>query len=34
MPDAGFIGADTFTYEASDGAAFSLPATVTINVTN
>jgi hypothetical protein len=34
MPDAGFIGADTFMYEASDGAAFSLPATVTINVTN
>jgi hypothetical protein len=28
------VGLDTFTYEANDGAAFSLPATVTINVTN
>lgn len=31
-PDAGFSGADTFTYAASDGTATSGPATVTIEV--
>jgi ELWxxDGT repeat protein len=32
-PNAGFIGTDTFTYRASDGALQSTPATVTITVT-
>jgi Tol biopolymer transport system component len=32
-PDAGFYGADTFTYRADDGVAWSDPATVTITVT-
>jgi VCBS repeat-containing protein len=31
-PTAGFAGTDTFTYRASDGAAVSSPATVTITV--
>ena len=33
-PNINFVGSDTFTYEASDGAAFSVAATVTVNVTN
>jgi hypothetical protein len=33
-PDPGFVGTDAFTYVASDGAAVSGPATVTITVTN
>ncbi|MEG4534194.1 DUF4347 domain-containing protein, partial [Microcoleus sp. D2_18a_D3] len=32
-PNPGFVGIDTFTYSASDGAA-TVPATVNINVTN
>jgi hypothetical protein len=32
MPNAGFSGIDTFTYRASDGAAFSSAVTVTITV--
>jgi hypothetical protein len=32
-PNPGFTGADTFTYQASDGQATSAPATVTITVT-
>lgn len=32
QPDAGFSGLDSFTYRASDGAADSAPATVTIDV--
>ncbi|MEG5096157.1 Ig-like domain-containing protein, partial [Microcoleus sp. B13-B4] len=32
-PKPGFVGSDTFTYSVSDGAA-TVPATVTINVTN
>ncbi|MCA1683952.1 MAG: FG-GAP-like repeat-containing protein, partial [Actinobacteria bacterium] len=31
-PDAGFAGADTFTYTASDGRDYSAPATVTLTV--
>jgi VCBS repeat-containing protein len=31
-PNDGFFGVDTFTYQASDGALFSEPATVTIHV--
>ena len=34
MPEAGFVGTDTFTYQAEDGAASSAATTVTINVTN
>ncbi len=33
MPDADWNGSDTFTYRASDGSASSLPASVTITVT-
>jgi VCBS repeat-containing protein len=33
-PDDGFLGEDSFTYEASDGVAGSGPVTVTINVTD
>jgi VCBS repeat-containing protein len=33
-PDAGFVGTDSFTYQATDGEAVSDPATVTIDVTN
>ena len=33
VPNAGFVGQDTFTYEASDGTNGSSPATVTIDVT-
>jgi hypothetical protein len=33
-PNSNFVGSDTFTYEASDGSAFSVAATVTVNVTN
>ena len=33
MPDAHFIGADSFTYKANDGVLDSTPATVNINVT-
>jgi autotransporter-associated beta strand protein len=32
VPDAGFLGADSFTYEASNGVVASAPATVTITV--
>jgi hypothetical protein len=32
MPAPGFSGLDSFTYRASDGTAFSIPATVSINV--
>src|SRR5207237_1442325 len=32
-PNAGFGGADSFTYQASDGSTASTPATVTISVT-
>jgi hypothetical protein len=31
-PNQGFVGTDTFTYRAFDGAVFSLPATVTFTV--
>jgi hypothetical protein len=34
IPDAHFVGTDTFTYEASDGIAASEPATVSITVVN
>ncbi len=34
VPDAGFVGRDTFTYIASDGISQSAPATVTIFVGN
>lgn len=34
MPEAGFVGTDSFTYRANDGAAVSPAATVTIHVTN
>jgi VCBS repeat-containing protein len=33
-PDAGFVGTDSFTYQAYDGDLYSEPATVTISVTN
>ncbi len=33
-PAAGFKGADSFTYRASDGTAQSAPATVSLTVTN
>ncbi len=33
-PSPGFVGSDSFTYEATDGAATSAPATVTLDVTN
>src|SRR5439155_6720999 len=33
-PNAGFNGMDSFTYKANDGAADSLPATVTISVSS
>lgn len=33
VPDADFSGVDSFTYRAWDGLEFSLPATVTLNVT-
>lgn len=33
VPEVGWSGTDTFTYEAGDGALFSSSATVTINVT-
>ncbi|MHB1137024.1 MAG: Ig-like domain-containing protein [Coriobacteriia bacterium] len=33
IPDAGFAGTDEFTYKVSDGAAYSVPASVTIMVT-
>ena len=32
VPDDGFVGTDSFTYRASDGADLSAPATVTIEV--
>ena len=34
MPAPGFVGADSFTYKATDGKLSSNTATVTINVTN
>ena len=34
VPEAGFTGADTFTYRATDGQLLSDPATVTISVTS
>ncbi len=34
QPDAGFVGTDTFTYTAFDGAAQSAPATATITVSD
>jgi len=34
LPDSGYSGSDSFTYEASDGAANTSTVTVTINVTN
>ena len=33
VPQAGFIGSDSFTFQADDGTALSLPGTITINVT-
>jgi VCBS repeat-containing protein len=33
-PDAGFVGADSFTYKLNDGAADSNPATVIVDITN
>ena len=32
-PDAGYFGADSFTFKASDGTADSAPATASITVT-
>ena len=32
MPDPNFNGADSFTYQVSDGTATSAPVTVTLNV--
>jgi Big-like domain-containing protein len=34
QPDDGFVGTDSFRYRAKDGLLFTLPATVTISVTN
>jgi VCBS repeat-containing protein len=34
VPDKGFVGTDSFTYQANDGVADSNPATVTIQVSN
>lgn len=34
VPNSGFKGEDSFTFEANDGSASSVPATVTINVVN
>src|SRR6056297_917790 len=34
VPDAGFVGTDSFSYQADDGVATSATATVTITVTN
>ncbi|MBV9124609.1 MAG: tandem-95 repeat protein, partial [Planctomycetes bacterium] len=33
-PDSGFVGTDTFTYQAGDGTLTSAPATVTLNVSD